>query len=236
MIKKVVKKIAKKIINSLPSSIVLMLHQVTDGVNGELCYSITESNLDSFTSRFENWASLEDVAIKKVRHKIALTFDDGFDDIYGRVYPICKRKNIPFTVFVTYSLLNTPGYLTKEHLVKLSNDPLVTIGSHNIRHLPLPTLSKEEQKLEIVNSKKLLEELINKPVIFLAYPYGRNDKNTIKILKKEKLYSRAFISTGIALNLYSMLTPYALPRINLSNITIDACSSEIERLTVKRTR
>lgn len=35
------------------------------------------------------------------RKLINITFDDGFSDIYTNAYPILKRYNIPFTIYVS---------------------------------------------------------------------------------------------------------------------------------------
>ncbi|MCX6780533.1 MAG: polysaccharide deacetylase family protein, partial [Candidatus Magasanikbacteria bacterium] len=47
-------------------------------------------------------------------------------------------------------------------------------GAHTMTHPHLLTLSDEEARLEIVNSKLLLESIIGAPVTSFAYPFGES--------------------------------------------------------------
>ena len=40
---------------------------------------------------------------EKVNKQVLLTFDDGYKDNYDLAYPILKKYNIPFAVFLTTS-------------------------------------------------------------------------------------------------------------------------------------
>jgi len=50
--------------------------------------------------------------------------------------------------------------------------PLVTIGSHGIRHLTSSKLDDVALRRELAGSKRLLEERLGHPVRHLAYPFG----------------------------------------------------------------
>jgi peptidoglycan/xylan/chitin deacetylase (PgdA/CDA1 family) len=64
--------------------------------------------------------------------------------------------------------------LSWEQIRQLSREPLVTIGSHSLRHFPLKILSEQEARHEISESKRLLEEQIGRSVLHFAYPYGEH--------------------------------------------------------------
>lgn len=62
--------------------------------------------------------------------------------------------------------------LTWSEIETLSNDPLVTIGSHTMNHYPLSQLSDDEVKSEIENSKAELQKHIHRSVRHFAFPFG----------------------------------------------------------------
>ena len=62
--------------------------------------------------------------------------------------------------------------LSWEQIEQLACDPLVTIGAHSKRHLALSSLSSEQVKAEVADSKEEIEQRVGKPVLHFAYPYG----------------------------------------------------------------
>jgi peptidoglycan/xylan/chitin deacetylase (PgdA/CDA1 family) len=194
-----------------------MLHSVRakkDLVSG---VNISKDRFDDLLDSFHNFDHIETVATNPKAKKIALTFDDGFEDIYSVIYPCLKERSVPFTVFVTYSLLDSPNYLTKDQLIELSQDPLVTIGSHCVHHIPLAKASKEDQQKELLASHEALEALLQKKILYLAYPYGQYNDDTLSILKESQAYTHAFLACGSFLTAHRLRHPYTLPRMNISN-------------------
>lgn len=174
-----------------------------------------------------------------------ITFDDGYADNFTYAYPILKKLNIPFVIYVSTGLVNdyTPIWnypliieriikkngelniggqeynclteeqkneafvklksllfslpyehmqedfkrlfasyldesvfpnntLTWEQLEELSNDPLCTIGCHTMTHCRLTITDTMALEYELCESKRLLEQHMDKPVKHLSYPYG----------------------------------------------------------------
>jgi peptidoglycan/xylan/chitin deacetylase (PgdA/CDA1 family) len=62
--------------------------------------------------------------------------------------------------------------LSVEDIKKLSQDTLVTIGSHTKNHYPLSRLSKDKVYEEITAANKELERLIHRKIEHFAYPFG----------------------------------------------------------------
>jgi len=62
--------------------------------------------------------------------------------------------------------------VNREELRRLGNSPFATVGAHTVSHTLLSALSAGEQREEIVQSKKGLEELLGKEVTVFSYPFG----------------------------------------------------------------
>lgn len=214
MIKKAIKRI---VFASLPCATVLMFHHIDDG---EL---IVKSGCHLNKSRFIEVLDSGIPFISMVeyaqfpfskRNPCTITFDDGLKDVYRVAYPELKKRGIPFTIFVVTDFLDQEGYITTDELLELAADPLVTIGSHGVTHEILKEMPQEKQRLELVDSKNRLEELIGRPVRFFAYSHGQFDDATLALLRKEKYYDCAFAAGGGITNWITCKSNYKLPRIN----------------------
>ena len=102
--------------------------------------------------------------------------------------------------------------LNEEELKILSLEGLVEIGAHTVTHSVLSASSQREQVAEILESKRILEEILEKPVTSFSYPYGGKDDYT-KI--SEKLVKKAGFSCACSNYpglVYSKHKLYGLPR------------------------
>lgn len=110
---------------------------------------------------------------------VVITFDDGYRDNYTNAFPILKEFNMNATIFVISSYINRELYLTTDEIKEMS-DYGVDIESHTVSHVNLSTLSYEDQIKELKESKETIEKITNKPVIAIAYPEGKYNKDTEK--------------------------------------------------------
>lgn len=165
---------------------------------------------------FNNYVSIYSAIERPEMRNMTVTFDDGLLDVYTHAYPILKQYKIPFTIFITTSLIGQDGYLNLQQIKELSNDPLVTIGSHCVHHKPLKGLTYDNQKIELIQSHSELEKIIGKGVDLIAYPYGQYDKNTLEILEKNKIYKYGFVAEKGPINLQNK-NPHLLPRVGIDN-------------------
>lgn len=110
---------------------------------------------------------------------ISITFDDGYEN-HRKAAEIIKSKGFLGTFFITTNKLNKKGFLSEQSLIDI-NKMGHEIGSHSHKHR-LFSFIRSPLK-DLLNSKKILESLINKKVFSFAYPYGRcffYRKNTVK--------------------------------------------------------
>ena len=66
----------------------------------------------------------------------------------------------------------TNQFMSRQQLIELASDPLITIGAHTHHHLALSCLKPIQLRHEISRSKELLEDWLKQPIEHLAYPYG----------------------------------------------------------------
>lgn len=104
--------------------------------------------------------------------KVAVTFDDGFEDIYTDVFPMVQKQYIPVTVFLVTAWIGKKGFLAWETIREMSRGG-VDFGSHTRSHVYLPSVSSRKTlEGEIRGSKEFLEEKLGKEVPLFSYPVG----------------------------------------------------------------
>lgn len=146
---------------------------------------------------------------------VGLTFDDGYEDFLAYALPVLRRYGFTATVFVIADRLGGENSWDPEGPRK----PLMTasqvrevaaagmeVGSHGLRHVPLPSTSEEELSAEIGESRALLQGITGDDVTGFCYPYGHVDGRVVASVRNA--------GYGYACAIWpSRLTgPHALPR------------------------
>ncbi|MFA5088712.1 MAG: polysaccharide deacetylase family protein [Candidatus Omnitrophota bacterium] len=110
------------------------------------------------------------------RKSVVITFDDGYEDNYIFALPVLREHHFPATIFVPPAKIGQEGRLTWAQLREMVGQD-VTIGSHTFHERYLPHLPYDNQREEIFESKRILEEKLGVAVNYLSYPIGGfNDK------------------------------------------------------------
>ena len=116
------------------------------------------------------------------RKPFVLTFDDGYADNFSNAFRIAKKYGFNGTIFMVTGWIDGEGYLTKEQLLEMSKAGW-QIEAHTVSHPKLNELTSKQLEFELKDSKKKLEELLNTPVMYLAYPYGSYTEQVIQEAK-----------------------------------------------------
>lgn len=212
-------RIKRKIYKALHTAIgeVWMLHGVCKDGEPEL----NDSTLEISASRLEeiikqrvekgySFISLDALNTiylgkTKVRKFVCITLDDGYENIYSVAYPIFKKYSCPFAIAITTGLCDgsvepwwcdNVKFLSFEQIREMSQDPLCTISAHTISHPRLNTLSYDEQKKEITESIKQLEQITGKRIEHFAYPHGDFNGDTLAILKELGIKTAVKVNGG----------------------------------------
>lgn len=192
-----------------PTAVILIYHRIANVKYDPHLLSVSPGNfyqqLKYLKEKFKiiKLSELvEDLKTNQLKNKsIAITFDDGYADNLYSALPILEKLEIPATIFLVAGKIdsqksflwdeNTPRQdqgraLSSGELIKLSSNPLIEIGSHTITHPSLSRLSFGQQKEEIAESKRIIENLIQKPINSFSYPFGtsRNvNQQSINLVK-----------------------------------------------------
>jgi len=101
--------------------------------------------------------------------------------------------------------------LTIDQIKDISKNKYISLGSHSVSHPILPRCSNSESHFEITQSKRIIEEWVNRKIKHFAYPNGDFSNREISILKRNG-YTLAFGTDQKYLNKENITQVYKLPR------------------------
>jgi peptidoglycan/xylan/chitin deacetylase (PgdA/CDA1 family) len=142
-------------------------------------------------------------ALRNGKHYVVITFDDGFVDLIENALPELSKQRIPATIFVPTGYLGrvadwfrkngdkSKKVMDAEQLKHITNNELILIGSHCVTHSSLLSMTDNEAKNELIQSKNQLENTLGKNIVLLSYPHGEFSKSHVE-LAREAGYKRAF--------------------------------------------
>ena len=142
---------------------------------------------------------------------LVISFDDGNQTDYSTVFPRLKKFGFKATFFITSDFIDKPGYLQRSQMLKMSQEGM-EFGSHGKTHKFLSTLNDDKLKSELLDSKKMLEEIIGKEINLLSLP-GGYFSSKVKTIAKEAGY-RGICTSEFGWN-ENMADPFKLKRVSL---------------------
>ena len=74
--------------------------------------------------------------------------------------------------------------MTTTQIKTLSDSPFASIGAHGYFHNDLARIDINDVKTELIDSKRYLENIIQKPINSLAFPYGSYTTEVVRVAKQ----------------------------------------------------
>jgi peptidoglycan/xylan/chitin deacetylase (PgdA/CDA1 family) len=126
---------------------------------------------------------VEGIKAKKhfARNTVVITFDDGNKNNYTLAFPLLRKYGYSADFFISPGTIGQDNVLTWDDVERMHLGGM-KFGSHGMIQAYLPEVSAEQQRYEIVDSKKILEEKLKTPVEYYAYPIGGFNEDIKKLL------------------------------------------------------
>ena len=128
-----------------------------------------------------------------VNHRVLITFDDAFEDVYRYAFPLMERMGFRGIIFVVadsigkYNTWDATFGRPSKHMNKDQLKDLISagwaLGSHSLSHPDLTMVPKEILLREVGDSKKKLEDMFGVEVPYFSYPYGKYNMEVIEAVR-----------------------------------------------------
>ena len=127
---------------------------------------------------------------------LVLTFDDGYRSFYTNVFPILKKYQVKASAYIISQDIGHKGNVTWDMLKEISKSGLVEIGDHTVNHKSLKKLSDDEQRFQMGQNKKDLEDGLGITVNTIVYPFGEYNTSTKRIAEEIGFKGGAAVYNG----------------------------------------
>jgi len=130
-------------------------------------------------------------------HTVALTFDDGYENIHRHALPTLAHHGFTATAFLVTGhiggqndweapplKLGVQTILDWQQAAELARAGW-EIGAHTHTHPDLRTLAAEQVKREVIRCRRELEDRLGVTVDSFAYPYGYTSEDAASIVARE---------------------------------------------------
>jgi peptidoglycan/xylan/chitin deacetylase (PgdA/CDA1 family) len=176
--------------------------------------NFTHSSLDDVAEKLKNKK-------KFPRKQIVLSFDDGFDELYEQVFPLLTQNHIPAIIYLvtdrtennwkSRKALRPLKLLSPERICEMSRHGIM-FGSHTRTHENLTRCTDDQLLNEVVNSKKVIEDMLGLEVKHFCYPYGAVNQRVADTVKLAGYKTACTTKKG---SVYLNSNPFMLPRLTV---------------------
>jgi peptidoglycan/xylan/chitin deacetylase (PgdA/CDA1 family) len=146
---------------------------------------------------------------------VVLTFDDGHISNYTLTLPILVEHRLTATFFITAGAIGQGETMDWRHIRALHAAGM-EIGSHTLTHRPPSTLSDDELRYELRESRRVLEDGLGAPVASISSPTGFFNPRMHAIAREVGYQALCFGHIGLAPD---QGDPFALKRVAVKYTT-----------------
>lgn len=124
---------------------------------------------------------------------LAITFDDGYDNIYENAHPLLQEYGFPYTVFINPSVIGVQSNQLTWDTVKTMHKDGVTFANHTLDHLHMLERHAGENNNQwltriwqnVEEAEKQITGHIGESLKYLAYPFGEYNEMLANKVKEQ---------------------------------------------------
>lgn len=212
------------IVRPLAGPRILIYHQVGSGVGHEMNVTVT-----AFERQLETLQQIGEILPLEamIRRRgdpgserlFALTFDDGYADVYRNAYPVMRRLQVPFTLYLTSGPIEAPREyprwpgepMTWDQVTEMIGSGLVTVGAHTHTHPDLRQIDPSAVEHEVGVSNQIIGDRVGILPRHFTYPKGWWSPTADGVIRR--VYDTATVGMGSPVKATSDL--HALGRVSV---------------------
>jgi len=123
---------------------------------------------------------------------LIITFDDAYESTYTYALPRMSKYGFRGVVYVPAAYIGKTNdwdvqfagkiyrHLTHEQPREMSEKGF-ELGSHGLTHRLLRTIDAAELGAELIQSKEILENISDAPIVSISYPFGRYNRRILQL-------------------------------------------------------
>jgi peptidoglycan/xylan/chitin deacetylase (PgdA/CDA1 family) len=166
----------------------LAYHEITEAESGYL-YGISTRQFQEHLRCVQRLATMN----RSGSNLLHITFDDGHVSQYDHAFPVLQELSMKATFFITAGWTEKrPGYMTWKQLAELTRWGH-EVQSHGWSHTHLTQCSAKELQIELLSSKRNLEDRLGAKVNAISLPGGRWNTCVLEACQ-ESGYEQVFTS------------------------------------------
>jgi peptidoglycan/xylan/chitin deacetylase (PgdA/CDA1 family) len=159
-----------------------------------------------------------------------ITFDDGYHSLYKYALPVLKKYEFKATLYLTTGAVGEKDFSSLPSLTSTTlpahDKPLTwkeikemtidgwSVEAHSISHADNSQLNEKQLKHEIAESKKIIEQHLQKPVLHYAFPFGKYNAQSLAMVKKSGYKTATTVHAGLCTTRNDL---YRLPRLEMNS-------------------
>jgi peptidoglycan/xylan/chitin deacetylase (PgdA/CDA1 family) len=182
---------------------ILLYHHIdTSPINSR--YYVTPEKFEAQMKLLHDWGYTSITATMLIQaitqgaklppRPFVLTMDDGHLDNYTNAFPITQKYGFTGVLYLVSNYIGAENYMTVDQVLEMYRAGW-EVGSHSMNHFDLTKVNAETAYAEVIDSRRVLEEMLGIPVLTFAYPFGAYNNAAMDYVKAAG-YSGAMGASG----------------------------------------